>query len=583
MEILFCNIHATIFNGENILPLLMLSIVLLIFIATWAINRISVLRIRRGVEETQELSTIMQQTLDVSSNYVLRLSLRDHKGVNLHGDMLPPEGMTYEESFEYIHPDDKGIYHDFIVRLMREGGTTECTFRWDISGKQHLGHWRYFHDRGAVEYANKTDKLPTYLFCIITDETERVLREKEESDLTNKYREMFEQSIVGQVFYDKDGRLLTTNRKIREIMKFQSENDPYYYNLPIFDIPALRDVINPRHVEDLYFCTKTIHIERDVNFYSEMRFHPIYGESGELYYIALSVRDVTQERELYLQNKRNNAEILRANEAIQQYELELQYLMDTCNMRFFRFTKTDRACYFYKNLGSPERQMSLDELIVHFDGTSFKDGLKDWTNYFSKPNSILIHSRPIFHEGDDLQWNYIDSVPDLDEHGNIQGCYGIIRNVTELIEKQERLKEETARAEDSGRLKSVFMANMTHEIRTPLNSIVGFSDLLPILSTPEEKQEIVRVIMNNCDMLLRLINDILAISSLDAGGIHIEPHHVDFAKVFNDICETLRQRVQTPGVEFIKENPYTTFETVVDNGRIQQVITNFVTNAVKSA
>ena len=87
--------------------------------------------------------------------------------------------------------------------------------------------------------------------------------------------------------------------------------------------------------------------------------------------------------------------------------------------------------------------------------------------------------------------------------------------------------------------------------------------------------------MNNYDMLLRLINDILAISSLDAGGIHIEPHHVDFAKVFNDICETLRQRVQTPGVEFIKENPYTTFETVVDNGRIQQVITNFVTNAVK--
>ena len=54
-------------------------------------------------------------------------------------------------------------------------------------------------------------------------------------------------------------------------------------------------------------------------------------------------------------------------------------------------------------------------------------------------------------------------------------------------------------------LKSTFMANMTHEIRTPLNAIVGFSDVLPMLKTPEEKQEIIRVIMNNCDMLLRLI------------------------------------------------------------------------------
>ena len=69
--------------------------------------------------------------------------------------------------------------------------------------------------------------------------------------------------------------------------------------------------------------------------------------------------------------------------------------------------------------------------------------------------------------------------------------------------------------------------------------------------------------MNNCDMLLRLINDILAISSLDTGGIHIEPRPVDFAQSFDDICESLRERIQEPGVEFIKENPYKVFETVV--------------------
>ena len=63
--------------------------------------------------------------------------------------------------------------------------------------------------------------------------------------------------------------------------------------------------------------------------------------------------------------------------------------------------------------------------------------------------------------------------------------------------------------------------------------------------------------------------------------MEIKPEDVDFAQVFDDICQTLEQRVQEPGVQFIKDNPYTTFRTHLDKGRIQQVITNFVTNAVK--
>ena len=61
----------------------------------------------------------------------------------------------------------------------------------------------------------------------------------------------------------------------------------------------------------------------------------------------------------------------------------------------------------------------------------------------------------------------------------------------------------------------------------------------------------------------------------------IEPTEIDFAQAFDDICQTLEQRVQEPGVAFIKDNPYNTFPTRLDRGRIQQVITNFVTNAVK--
>jgi signal transduction histidine kinase len=130
-------------------------------------------------------------------------------------------------------------------------------------------------------------------------------------------------------------------------------------------------------------------------------------------------------------------------------------------------------------------------------------------------------------------------------------------------------------------MKSLFLANMTHEIRTPINAIVGFSEVLTSLTAADEKKEIIQIIKNNCDMLLRLINDILTASSLEAGRISIKPVDVDFAKTFNELYETLRSRVQEPGVEFLKDNPYDTLHICVDADRVSQVIINFVTNAVK--
>ena len=581
MILLLSHIRTLAAIAPDLPSLLMVFVVCIAFVIAWAVNRISLLRIRQSVDKIKETSTIMQHTLDMGKNYVLMLDIRQQHAINIHGHLLPDKGMGYQESLELIHPDDRSIYTEFIKRLSSgDRETDECIFRWDISGIKKLGQWRYMEDRGITEYANAGIR-PIHIFCTRTDCTEQVLLEKEEQEMADKYRRIFEQSLIGLAFYDKDGYLLTTNQKMREILNFQSEKDPYYYDSSLFDMPSFRDILNNRNVEELYFCTKSIIIERGVNCYTEMRLHPIYKDNGELYCITFSIRDVSQERELYLQNKKNSLDIRLANEAIQQYENEIQYLMDTCNMRFFRTSFTKRQCYFFKTLGTPESQMDFDTLIDHFVDSPFRQGLIEPEKYFDVPRTTVTYMHPFFHEGEDMQWNIIDSTPFFDENGRLEGSYGVVRNVNDLINKQERLKQETERANDSGRLKSVFMANMTHEIRTPLNSIVGFSDVLPMLSTQEEKQEIIRVIMNNCDMLMRLINDILAISSLDTSGISIETKEIDFAISFNDICESLKERVQEPSVEFIKDNPYSSFLTILDKGRIQQVITNFVTNAVK--
>ena len=561
---------------------LMVSLTAIAFIISWVFNRISILRIRKRVNESKEIYDIMQHTLDVNDNYVVRLDTRQRCAFNLHGHLLPEAGMGYEESYQYIHPEDQHHYRRFIASLYNEGvHTASCIFRWDISGEQHAGEWRYMHDQGVAEY-REGQKTPTNIFCTLTDQTQRIMQEREEQELTDKYRKTFEQSLVGLAFYDKDGHLLTANQKMREILKFQSEDDPYYYENTLYDMPTFRDVLSNRHVEELYFCSKSVIIDRGVNCYTEMRVHPIYDENRQLVYITFSIRDVTQERELYLQSKQNALEIRKANEDIQNMENEIQYLMDSCDMHFWRTSFADKTVTFYKGLKTAMPPMSFDELRAHFVQSTFKDDLLDPENKLQKPKTELTLCHPFFDEGEELQWNIIDSVPYHDADGKQLGTYGIMRHVTPLIKKQEQLKQETERAQNSGHMKSVFMANMTHEIRTPLNAIVGFSDVLSMMETPEEKKEIVRVIMNNCDMLLRLINDILALSAIDGGSsIHIHAVETDFAKDFEDICKSLAQRIQNPQVAFVKENPYTTLTATLDKERIQQVITNFVTNAVK--
>lgn len=187
----------------------------------------------------------------------------------------------------------------------------------------------------------------------------------------------------------------------------------------------------------------------------------------------------------------------------------------------------------------------------------------------------------MLEKDDKVHWYNLMKIPEYDENKVQTGYFGLIRDVTLLMEEQEMLRRETERANDSDRMKSVFLANMTHEIRTPLNAIVGFSDLLQAIDSPDEKLEMMRIIRNNCDMLLRLINDFLAISAIESNGLSMNIKEIDFAKEFNDFYTGLTQRVGETSVEFICDNPYASLITKLDIERIGQVITNFVTNAVK--
>ena len=562
------------------MQILIVTITLTVIIIGLILNRITLYSIRKNTERAKDIATIMQHTLN-ENNYVIRLNLKTRLASNLFGNFLPRDGISYDESLDYIHPDDKHLYMAFMNRLVKGAKAAECTLRWDRSTKEHKHDWRYLRDVGIVEFDAEDKNKPINFYCTLYDQTEQVLLEKEELELTDRYRKLFEQSIVGQAFFDKDGRLLTTNKKLREILKFEGDEDPFYYRYPIFNIPDFRFITYKDERDDLYFCTRTIIFERHVDCYTEIRLHPIFNNK-QLEMYTLYIRDITQEREQYHQYKKNEAQIQRTNNEIEEYENELKYLMENVEMRFFRASFIKREIIFYKEMSVPEKKMTFDELTESVLELPFKKEGKTVDEYFSKQQTILLNTQPFFvKEGQKPEWHFVDSIPFFNKEGKLIGTYGVVRNISKLIEKQELLKEETERANQSGLRKSAFLANMSHEIRTPLNAIVGFSEVLTMLGTDEERSQIINVINNNCDMLLRLVNDILALSSLESGGIKVEPAKTDFAKSFNSMAISLKNRVQNPAIEFISENPYTSFITTIDDGRIQQVVTNFVTNAIK--
>ena len=382
-------------------------------------------------------------------------------------------------------------------------------------------------------------------------------------------------------FYDANQNFIDANDQMRKLCGIDIMGETIYRQTSLEDMPLLLKEFSPESHDEFHVCQHLQIPQAGIDIYIEFRIYPVVDNDHIIYYI-ITARDITDERLFYLEQRKHDIEMRKISDAANTYENQLQYLLEKSKMFVWRFSLKDkmihlsrslrkvdfsfsRKDYYMENIDSNERDSNFDKLyLLMMKGQEF--------NTIYRFNRTPVSSEP--------SWHALSGIPIRDSKGNLTGYFGVTRNITELVSIQQKLKEETARAEDSGRLKSLFLANMTHEIRTPLNAIVGFSDLLQVIDTQEERMEFIRIIRNNCDMLLRLINDILEASSMGQ-ALAINPVECDFAQVFDDICQTLAQRVQEPGVEFIKDNPYTTFRTALDKGRVQQVLTNFTTNAVK--
>lgn len=565
-------------NDASPMALILLIAIVMAAIVILLFSHMMRVRVKKAVEQSLDINQMMTQALRSGNFYVIENDLETNHIRNAYGDMLPKDGLSIEEFLARLPQEERNNYKD-AMEMMAKGDKDLGSLRRRYNkGTDKKPDWRWIEGHAVVEYQ---DGKPRYVITSFRDYTYEILEERMNEEIASKYQNMFDNGLIAMSFYDKSGTLINVNRRMSELCEFDKEGEQFFRQMNLFDVPLIKGQYTKNDEEPFHVCQRMFYPEIGIYKYIEIKVHPTFDEEGKLQFYVTTARDMTAERSLYLEQAKHDRELSKATSDIKFYEEQLGYLLENSSMFVWTF-HPDKDLISFSRSG---RCSDYLESFADFFGGVVDDmreqaftGAREAIEQ-AKPYNAILHFNHTTTEPQPV-WYSISGIPKVDNNGKTVSFFGVARNINNLMEAQDRLRTETQRAEESGKMKAAFLANMTHEIRTPLNAIVGFSDLLPMVDSHDERMEFIRIIRNNCDMLMRLINDILEASNVGQ-SLAIKPETVDFAKVFDDICQTLQQRVDEAGVMFIKDNPYDTFTATLDKGRIQQVLTNFTTNAIK--
>ncbi|WP_201259300.1 sensor histidine kinase, partial [Roseovarius indicus] len=178
-------------------------------------------------------------------------------------------------------------------------------------------------------------------------------------------------------------------------------------------------------------------------------------------------------------------------------------------------------------------------------------------------------------------WNG-ESIKLIDQRGHGGDVVSLALNITETVRYEEQLKAAQRAAEAASKAKSSFLANMSHEIRTPMNGIVGMSELLIDTALNDEQRLFADTIKSSGEALLVIINDVLDYSKIEAGKLDLHEEPFDLERCIYELVTLMQVNCRDKGVELLVEyDMFLPGRFVGDPGRIRQVLTNLIGNAVK--
>ena len=397
------------------------------------------------------------------------------------------------------------------------------------------------------------------------------------------FQNIFANIPAGVEIYDKDGYLIDLNNKDLEIFGVENKSDVIGVNF--FDNPNVPQGIRDRvRNEDLVDFRLNYSFEQAEGYYETNRSNAI-----ELYSKVSKLYDNEGNFSGYILISIDNTERIDAMNRIRDFENFFLMISDYAKVGYAKLNLLNRKGYaikqWYKNLGEEEDTL-LDEVVgvyTHMHPEDRKRFLDFYDEVRDGKRRHFQGEMRIRRPGTKNEWNWVSSnvmVTNYKPEENEIEIIGINYDITELKETEAELIQARDKAEMMDRLKSAFLANMSHEIRTPLNAIVGFSDLLVETEELSERQEYIKIVRENNDLLLQLISDILDLSKIEAGTFEFTNGDVDVNLLCEDIVRSMGMKAKEE-VELVLDNHLPVCHVISDRNRIHQVISNFVNNAMK--
>ena len=433
-------------------------------------------------------------------------------------------------------------------------------------------------------------KRPSIIIIAKTDTTQDRMRQALIKESMLRYQSLFNSALVDMVYYDADGYISDMNTKSLSVMGIDNE-EIRRRKISLRDVLGMKDLDIDKF--EYFYATqlyKSPNDNRTLNkllgkdqLYYELQVMPIYDKFGNRIGFFGTGRNVTESANSYRKLKENSKKLQIVKDDVSTYVHNIDYVLSVGGISLVNYRLDTHTLTVYSEIGHEKYSLTQTRALAFVDSSSEKQALRVLNKMDNRQTgSIIVDVKTCIRRRKDrlplhLQLNFVPTIVD----GEITEYFGLIRDISEIKAVEEKLAEESVRAQEVETVKNAFLHNMSHEIRTPLNTVVGFSELFQMEHSPEDEALFINEIKNNSASLLKLINDILFLSRLDAGMITLSPQPIDFASIFAGRCSSVWDNHKQPGVEYIVQSPYNRLVVEIDEPNVSMIINKIITNAIQ--
>ena len=515
-----------------------------------------------------------------------RLRLWFYDPTTRHFCYLSEEG-DYER--EYNPADFALFFHRDDVDRMRTVVFAICEGKMDTgkvnarSRAEKESECRHYEISFSV-MSRGDDGLPTSLMAIQHDVTEEYQRQQKINLLLASYHTIFNSSLLDMLYYDKNGVLTDLNERACQAFNvknreqvldgsFLLKNNPFYSQIPLDEMTnTLTGSIIDFHEFDLPEY-RLDEFGLKGKMYYESTINPIRNEQGELEGVYMSGHDISEMVNSYHRQQESLKQLQKGTDSIKQYIANIDYALSVSGVQLVNYYPHS---YTFELINREKRKkLRMSQLrCIRLATPRFRRTVNSALNrmdHLTTRGIVQAIEIEIRDKKGRQIWLLFNMVPMLNEKGEVERYFGTYRDITDMVETEQRLAVETKKAQETELLKQAFLTNMSYEIRTPLNNIIGYAGLFTSDHDESDEPFFMEQIKQSTGELLLVVNDILYISRLEANMEEYQKEQMDFAAAFEGYCRNGMSTIN-PEVQPIIVQPYNSLVVDIDGNHVAMII-----------